>query len=200
MDPTPTHSPGKDPNNPATQEPSKVIFVRNVPNDCSDVELARAFQHFGPIDKVMTMNEKSHAFVQFLNLEEAQTCLEQVLSGKQKVMLEDRELLISQSYHPEITNRSKGRAQAASPVLLVTITKLKYPVNVDVLFAVFNKYGEVLRIIIFDKDKSQQALVEMGDAPQATKAKESVNGQHIYSASNMMTVQYSTRTKLSVTG
>lgn len=85
-------------------------------------------------------------------------------------------------------------------MLLVTITKLKYPVNVDVLFAVFNKYGEVLRIIIFDKDKSQQALVEMGDAAQATKAKDSVNGQHIYSASNMMTVQYSTRNKLSVTG
>lgn len=40
----------------------------------------------------------------------------------------------------------------------------------------------------------------MGDAAQATKAKDSVNGQHIYSASNMMTVQYSTRNKLSVTG
>ena len=75
MDPTPTHSSAKDPSNPASQEPSKVIFVRNVPNDCSDGELAAAFQQFGTIDKVMTMNEKSHAFVQFLNLIEAQTCL-----------------------------------------------------------------------------------------------------------------------------
>ena len=82
----------------------------------------------------------------------------------------------------------------------MTITKLKYPVNADVLFAVFNKYGEVLRIIIFDKDRSQQALVEMGDTGQATKAKDAVNGQHIYSASNLMTMQFSTRNKLSVSG
>jgi RNA recognition motif-containing protein len=82
----------------------------------------------------------------------------------------------------------------------VTITKLKYPVNADVLFAVFNKYGEVLRIIIFDKDRSQQALIEMGDTAQATKAKDAVNGQHIYSASNLMTMQFSTRNKLSVSG
>jgi hypothetical protein len=34
-------------------------------------------------------------------------------------------------------------------------------VNADVLFAIFNKFGEVLRIIIFDKQQGEQALVEM---------------------------------------
>ena len=97
MDPTPipssTQPPAKD--SSTTQEPSKVIFVRNVPIDCSETELSGAFEVFGPTETVMTMNAKSHAFVQFVNLIDAQTCLMQVQSGKAKVMLQDRELLIS---------------------------------------------------------------------------------------------------------
>ena len=85
-----------------------------------------------------------------------------------------------------------------SPVLLVTITNVKLPVNADVLFAIFNKYGEVLRVVLFDKQQGEQALVEMSTLEQAVKAKQETNSQYIYSSTNLMQTQFSQRTKLSV--
>ena len=38
-------------------------------------------------------------------------------------------------------------------VLLISISNIKFPVTADVLFSVFNKFGEVLRIIVFEKNK-----------------------------------------------
>lgn len=40
-------------------------------------------------------------------------------------------------------------ATIPNKILLVTITNIKFPVNADVLYTVFNKYGDVERIVIF---------------------------------------------------
>lgn len=85
-----------------------------------------------------------------------------------------------------------------SSVLLVTITNIKFPVNADVIYSVFNKYGDVQKIIIFEKQQGEQALVEMLTVDQAIKAKEQTSGQYIYSDTNLMHVEFSRRKKLSV--
>ena len=41
------------------------------------------------------------------------------------------------------------------------MTNIKFPVNADVLYTLFNKYGEVLRVIIFPRQLGEQALIEM---------------------------------------
>jgi hypothetical protein len=33
----------------------------------------------------------------------------------------------------------------------VTITNIRFPVNADVLYTVFNKFGDVMRIVIFPR-------------------------------------------------
>ena len=88
--------------------------------------------------------------------------------------------------------------QIPGPVLLITITNVKYPVNAEVLFSIFNRYGEVLRAIIFDKVQGLQAMVEMASADQAQKAIEGMNGQCIYSESNLMDLQFSNKQSLTI--
>jgi RNA recognition motif-containing protein len=66
--------------------------------------------------------------------------------------------------------------QVPGPVILVTITDIKYPVNAEVLFSIFNRFGEVLRAIIFEKVQGLQAMVEMADTEQAQKAITEMNG------------------------
>ena len=34
-------------------------------------------------------------------------------------------------------------------ILLVTISNIKFPVNADVLFTVFSRYGDPIRIVVF---------------------------------------------------
>jgi hypothetical protein len=89
-----------------------------------------------------------------------------------RIFMNKSELLISASHRSEITDEKSESTNQASSVLLVTITNIKFPVNADVLFSVFNKYGDVLRIIIFDKQQGEQALVEMQSLEQAIKARE----------------------------
>jgi len=44
-----------------------------------------------------------------------------------------------------------GKINNQSCVLLISISNIKFPVTADVLFSIFNKFGEVLRIIVFEK-------------------------------------------------
>lgn len=145
--------------------PTRVLFVRNLPHDASENDLKRVFETYGPVEKALIMIQKTHGFVQFKNLEDAKKCLGDLCldiminhdssnperSKPQRIYLNDSELLISASHRSEITDEKTEQSSNLSPVLLVTITNVKFPVNADVLFSVFNKYGDVLRVIIFDK-------------------------------------------------
>lgn len=92
------------------------------------------------------------------------------------MVLRKRKLQISYGSREEIQDDKLAEKQIPGPVLLITITNVKYPVNAEVLFSIFNRYGEVLRAIIFDKVQGLQAMVEMASADQAQKAIEGMNG------------------------
>ena len=71
------------------------------------------------------------------------------------------------------------------------MTNIKYPVNADVLYTLFNKYGEVLRVIIFPRQLGEQALIEMKSIEQAKLARKELDGNSIYSTANTMRIQFS---------
>ena len=72
--------------------------------------------------------------------------------------------------------------------MLVTITNIKFPVNADVLYTVFNKYGEVLKVVIFQRQLGEQALVEMNSVEAAKEAKAALDGKNMYSSTNSMRI------------
>ena len=67
------------------------------------------------------------------------------------VKIRDRNVMVSPSGREEIQNDKFGTNNNPSAVLLITITNVKYPVNAEVLFSVFNKFGDVLKAIVFEK-------------------------------------------------
>ena len=45
--------------NPPKNEPSCVVFVRNLPQNTSQIDLQKTFEKFGPVEKVLILNQKT---------------------------------------------------------------------------------------------------------------------------------------------
>eukprot|EP00919_Chromeraceae_sp_WS-2016_P051150 GHVR01121341.1.p1 GENE.GHVR01121341.1~~GHVR01121341.1.p1 ORF type:complete len:535 (+),score=100.76 GHVR01121341.1:37-1641(+) len=98
------------------------------------------------------------------------------------------------------------RHNTGGRVLLLTITSLVYPVDVDLIHLLFNKYGEILRIALFNRNNKDgrnsqlaiQALVEYADAGCAASAMHNLNGKCIYANCNELEIQYSRLTEIQV--
>eukprot|EP00919_Chromeraceae_sp_WS-2016_P075051 GHVR01177566.1.p1 GENE.GHVR01177566.1~~GHVR01177566.1.p1 ORF type:complete len:116 (-),score=15.70 GHVR01177566.1:318-665(-) len=79
-------------------------------------------------------------------------------------------------------------------VLLVTVSNMQYPVDVDLMHFLFKKYGDVLRIALFNRKEAKdnnsgiQALIEFADAEGADSALQRLNGKCIYAGCNELDV------------
>ena len=84
-------------------------------------------------------------FVQFENIKMAEECM------KSSITLQKRKLQLSFSSRDSIECDKFSSKQTPGPVILATITCIKYPVTAEVIFSIFNRFGEVLKTIIFSK-------------------------------------------------
>ena len=125
---------------------SRVVYVRNLPRDTLQSEVVLTFEQFGEVTNVLLLIEKSHAFVEFKNLDSAIYCLQ-----KSDINLGKKELQISTANRSKIEEDRIEKSQKPTCILLISITNVIFPVTADVLQSVFNKFGEVLRVIIFQK-------------------------------------------------
>ena len=55
--------------------PSKVIHLRNLPEDCSEADLRALCEVFGCINRFLYMSRKQQALVEFTTIEEADSML-----------------------------------------------------------------------------------------------------------------------------
>jgi polypyrimidine tract-binding protein 2 len=99
------------------------------------------------------------------------------------------------------TDGSNGNSSPPNRILLVTINNAMYPITVDILYQVFGSHGIVEKIVIFSKTKGLQALIQYNSVAAATSAKDTLNGQNIYTnGSCQLQIQYSKlQTELTVT-
>ena len=125
---------------------SRVVYVRNLPRDTLQSEVVSTFEQFGEVTNVLLLIEKSHAFVEFKNLDSAIYCLQ-----KSDITLGKKVLQISTANRSKIEEDRIEKSQKPTCILLISITNVIFPVTADVLQSVFNKFGEVLRVIIFQK-------------------------------------------------
>ncbi|KAJ7978208.1 Polypyrimidine tract-binding protein [Quillaja saponaria] len=63
---------------------------------------------------------------------------------------------------------------------LVTIHQVLYPVTVEVLNQICSSYGVVEKIVIFQEATDLQALIQYLSYWSATRARDSLQGRHIY--------------------
>ena len=141
-------------------EPSPVVAVRNLPIDVTEKDLYELGMHFGIVVKILQLMQKSLAFIEFSNVNEAMNAVN--TSQQQVVNIRQSRVYIYFSGRDHIT-QEEHTYEKTSKVLLVNISNIKYPITVQILLTVFGKYGEVQKIIIFQRTLGSQALVQMGN-------------------------------------
>ena len=76
-------------------------------------------------------------------------------------------------------------------ILLITITNVQIPITVAALYDAFSRFGSVERIVTFNKNGREQALVQFAHADRAAAAAEGLQGRSMYATGNVIGIQYS---------
>ncbi|KAH8330359.1 hypothetical protein KR067_001625 [Drosophila pandora] len=93
---------------------------------------------------------------------------------------------------------NSNSAGGPNTVLRVIVESLMYPVSLDILHQIFQRYGKVLKIVTFTKNNSFQALIQYPDANSAQHAKSLLDGQNIYNGCCTLRIDNSKLTALNV--
>ncbi|XP_055385072.1 polypyrimidine tract-binding protein 1 isoform X2 [Condylostylus longicornis] len=222
-------------------KPSKVIHLRNIPNESSESEIIQLGVPFGRVTNVLVLKGKNQAFLEMadeLSATQMVTCFTST-----PPQLRGRIVYVQYSNHRELkTDQSHSVANASaalqnqdfqiqspasgSPlpvsggadatqnavtqnntqvgvggpntVLRVIVESLLYPVSLDILHQIFQRFGKVLKIVTFTKNNSFQALIQYPDAQAAQHAKAILDGQNIYNGCCTLRIDNSKLTALNV--
>lgn len=103
-------------------------------------------------------------------------------SNRQEIQAQQTVQTVHSNNNPNNSVESKQAAstndqQAANSILIVTVLNTRVPVNLDHLHQIFKPYGDVLKIITFNKNGVFKALVQMGTVDSAANAKLLLEGK-----------------------
>lgn len=130
---------------PPQFEPTKVVLIWNLPIDVTEKDLYTISSNFGRVQQVFMLMQKSIAFIEFDTVENAMGAVE--LSTSNEYKIRQNRIYFCFTSREEIQNDLDSNPK--SRILLITITNIKYPINVDILHQIFSKFGEIEKIIIF---------------------------------------------------
>merc|ERR1711936_953962 len=88
--------------------------------------------------------------------------------------------------------------RANTTVLKVIVTNIVYPVTIEVLQQVFQRCGEIQKIVTFLRNDQYHALIQYSNTKEATTAKSLFDHQNIYNGCNTLHVEFSKMTELTV--
>ncbi|XP_029653548.1 heterogeneous nuclear ribonucleoprotein L-like [Octopus sinensis] len=160
---------------PRKLSPSPVVHVRGLSETVAEQDLVDTLQTFACISNVTMMPKKRQALVEFEAIAGATECGNYVQSNQLYV-----------SGHPAFFNFSTSQKiqrpgspedmRTANHILLFTMLNPQYPIIVEVMHTISSPYGQVQRIVIFEKN-SVQAMVEF---ESVKRAKQALHGADIY--------------------
>ncbi|XP_061710401.1 polypyrimidine tract-binding protein 2 isoform X4 [Cydia pomonella] len=218
-------------------KPSRVIHIRNIPNETTEAEIIQLGLPFGRVTNVLVLKGKNQAFLEMA--EEISAVAMVAYFGGCVAQLRGRAVYVQFSNHKELKtdqthSNASASAQAAlqaaqvisnsagaalvagagaalqpanggteiqggpNTVLRVIIEHMLYPIVLDVLYSIFQRYGKVLKIVTFTKNNSFQALIQYPDTVSAQTAKTALDGQNIYNGCCTLRIDYSKMTCLNV--
>jgi len=218
---SPTQTPNLESNNDAKKvkleiqaaKPSRVLHLRGVPSDATESEIIQLGLPFGRMTNLVLAKKKNQALLEMADINTATTMANYYTEHKPQIR--GRTIYIQFSNHEQLKTESSSQnagAQAAlqaaqqlmgsmeepKVVLRVIIEHMMYPVTIDVLKQIFSRYGQVLRIVTFNKNNTFQALIEYSDPIAAQTAKVSLNSQNIYNGCCTLRIDFSKLTTLNV--
>ncbi|KAK7365065.1 hypothetical protein VNO80_13843 [Phaseolus coccineus] len=157
---------------------SKVVHLRNLPEQCSHEDLTELCNPFGKVVNLLCNvgPNKNQGFAEFEDINDAISMVSKYASSSDPVQLHGRNIYVQYSDRPEIvvSRFAKGN------ILLVTMEDVKAgDVSIDAMSLVFSEYGLVQKISTFEKNAGFQALIQYADIESASSAKEALDGKNI---------------------
>lgn len=197
-------------------QPSKVVHIRNIPPQITEVEVIQFGLIFGNIINVLNLRSKCQAFLEFEKCEEAQSMINYFANNP--IQVTGRQIFVQYSNYknlvtdPANTNNQVARAAldlakelhksaqsgGQNTVLRAMIQNMLYGVSLDTIYQIFSRFGPVLKIITFTKNEKFQALIQMKDAGCAQAAKNALHGHSIYASCCTLHIDYSKLNTLNV--
>ncbi|XP_039295787.1 polypyrimidine tract-binding protein 1 isoform X3 [Nilaparvata lugens] len=199
-------------------KPSKVIHIRNIPNEVTEAEIIHLGIPFGRVTNVLVLKGKNQAFLEMADEIAASTmvtyfttCTAQLRGRAVFVQFSNHKELKTDQTHSNANASAQAALQAAqalsgqndtqggpNTVLRVIIEHMMYPITLDVLYQIFSRFGKVLKIVTFTKNNSFQVLIQYPDVVTAQSAKLSLDGQNIYNSCCTLRIEYSKLSSLNV--
>jgi len=200
-------------------KPSRVIHIRNIPNDVTEAEIIHLGIPFGRVTNVLVLKGKNQAFLEMEEEPSAVSmvnyftnCVAQLRERSVYVQFSNHTSLKTDQTHSNASASAQAALQAAqalagagenkaggpNTVLRVIVEHMVYPVTLDVIFQIFSRVGKVMKIVTFTKNNTFQALIQYPDVITAQAAKLSLDGQNIYNACCTLRIEYSKLSNLNV--
>merc|ERR1719270_1640786 len=200
-------------------KPSKVIHIRNIPNDVTEAEIIHLGIPFGRVTNVLVLKGKNQAFLEMEEESSAVSmvnyftnCVAQLRERSVYVQYSNHTSLKTDQTHSNATASAQAALQAAqalagageskaggpNTVLRVIVEHMVYPVTLDVIYQIFSRMGKVMKIVTFTKNNTFQALIQYPDVITAQAAKLSLDGQNIYNNCCTLRIEYSKLSNLNV--
>lgn len=214
-------------------KPSRVIHIRNIPNDVTEAEIIHLGIPFGRVTNVLVLKGKNQAFLEMGDEVSAttmvnyfSTCMAQLRGRAVYVQYSNHKELKTDQTHSNANASAQAALQAAqalsgtqnsvsstavtpvtngqdiqggpNTVLRVIIEHMIYPISLDILHLIFQRFGKVMKIVTFTKNNSFQALIQYPDTQSAQSAKQALDGQNIYNSCCTLRIDYSKMSSLNV--
>jgi RNA recognition motif-containing protein len=181
---------------------SKVLHVRGLPSHATETELVSMVAQFGRVAKTLILHDKNQAFIQMDSLDAAARAVAGLESNPP--VIRTKMVYVQYSSRQEIDHKSapvvgaEGVTNGTSATLIIMITNVTIPVTLDNIYQICKPYGDVLRIITFNKGADFQALVQFGTAEHAEIARSFLDGKDLFQGCCHLRVSFSKRQHLVV--
>jgi len=191
-------------NKTENQTPSKVIHLRNLPVDVTESEIKNLGVAFGRVTNILLMRGKAQAFLELEDIGCSKTMINYYHYCPPTVRNTIVALQFSQHQELHTNNNTSNQNgderddRANTTVLKVIVTNIVYPVTIEVLQQVFQRCGEIQKIVTFLRNDQYHALIQYSNTKEATTAKSLFDHQNIYNGCNTLHVEFSKMTELTV--
>lgn len=176
-----------DPKRQKVEGASKVLHVRGLPYYTTEAELAAVVAPFGQVVRSLILHDKNQAFIQMSDVQAASD----VVTGLEfsQPTIRSKAIYFQFSSRQEVAVRANQAnapsgggptEEGASCTLIVSVSNVTVPVTLDNIHQVCKPYGDVLKIITFNKNMDFQALVQFATMEQATNAKLFLDGKDLF--------------------
>ncbi|ORC85369.1 RNA-binding protein [Trypanosoma theileri] len=174
------------PRNNEIGEVSRVIHMRNITPNVTQLSIQSLVQNFGNIKHIVMLRQMNQALVEMESTKSAQQLVD-FFRETGYAEIDGRRVYIRYSNHQELT-----ATQHTSKTLLVSMFNTQYDVSVAaqitpmVVYQIFGSYGTVQKIVVLPKNESSQrnhnrvqALVQFDSKVTAENVKNTLQGQPV---------------------